>query len=136
MNSPTVVSLRGFIAYVDTYVDVMPGVQISVSLPFGPFPSTLVARGWADGLEAIFAATHTFESASAVLIEEDGARVKPYLDVHITVKEIIENLHARRLKGTLFSPEDVSVVGEKLAGYAIAAVSEVLLFSLALMQIK
>lgn len=132
MSAGNVVSLRGYIVYVDTYVDVMTGVTIYITLPFGPFGSMEAARAWADELEAIFAATH--ESEEVILLVVEDPPTKPYLDVHVTIHMITENLLARKLKDQLFRPEEPSVAGGKLAKYAIEAMADALQYSQSLME--
>ncbi len=131
MSADNVVSLRGYIVYVDTYVDVMPGVTIYITLPFGPFGSMEAARTWADELETIFAATHEFEEVVTLVVEDPPD--KPYLDVHVTIHMITENVMARKLKDQLFRPEEPAVAGSKLAKYAIEAMTDALQYSQSLM---
>ena len=131
--SGEVISLHGYIVYVETDIALHGSVVVRAVLPFGPFSSLGEAEAWANILAAIRAQHSHIEELFAKITEQTGL-TSPYVVMHIAIHMISSGPDARRNALHLCAPETPEIAEGKLAYYALNTVREAVLHSCTLVE--
>lgn len=133
--SGSVISLHGYIVYVEVDIALPGNVVVHTVLPFGPFPSSDGAEVWANVLGALRAEHASREAERTVEFEEaTGLPTVPYVDMHAVIHMISENRDARRNRAYLLAPETPEIAEGKLAYYALNIAREAVTHSCTLVE--
>lgn len=133
--SGDVISLHGYVVYVETDIALPGNVVVHAVLPFGPFPSLEAAETWANVVMALRAEHMSVEAETAVTFEEaTGLPTSPYVDMHAVVHMIEKAKDARKNRAYLFAPETPEIAEGKLAYYALNIVREAVTHSCTLVE--
>lgn len=133
--SGEVVSLHGYVVYVETDIALYGNVLVHTVLPFGPFPSLSGAETWANVVAALCAEHMSVEVETAAAFEETtGLPTAPYVDMHVVIHMITEDKDARKNRAHLFAPETPEIAEGKLAYYALNTVREAVAHSCTLVE--
>ncbi len=133
--SGDVISLHGYVVYVETDIALPGGVVVRAVLPFGPFSALGEAEAWSNILAAIRAHHLSIEQETAEKIHEQiGLPTSPYLVMHVAIHMISSGPDARRNVSHLYAPETPEIAEGKLAYYALNTVREAVIHSLTLVE--
>jgi len=133
--SGEVISLHGYVVFVETDIALPGNVVVHTVLPFGPFPSLEGAEVWANVVMALRAEHMSAEAERTMEFDEaTGLPTAPYVDLHAVVHMIDKAKNSRKHRADLFAPETPEIAEGKLAYYALNTVREAVTHSCTLVE--